>query len=144
VEVAAFVLSVLAILIAGGSLWYTRRADERATRAEQAGRRARLVVASKGGSYTSGQLAPRQWTFGVRNVGQAAARRVRLWLTDSAQEKVSTEMWTDAQLVLLPGEPEQVGSVEQHAPVEPAELEVWVSYEDDDGPQHERLDVQLT
>jgi hypothetical protein len=58
---------VLAILIAGGSLWYTRRADERATGAEQTSRRARLVVVSKGSTHTSGQLAPRHWIFGIRN-----------------------------------------------------------------------------
>lgn len=142
VDVAALVISMLAILIAGGSLWYTRRADQRADRAESREHRAFLVVEPKGGSYTSGQLAPRQWNFGIRNVGPATARRVQLWLTDSAQQRASNDM-SNGQLVLLPDGQEQIGSVMQHAPVEPAELEVWVSYEDDDGPHRKRLDVQL-
>ena len=42
------------------------------------------------------------------------------------------------------GDPSQDGSVNLQLPVETHELEVWVSYEDDDGPHRECLDVLLS
>jgi hypothetical protein len=68
---------------------------------------------------------------------------VQLWLNDQEGQKVSTDMMNGA-LVLVPGDAEQVGSVDLQAPVETPELEVWVAYEDDDGTHRKRLDVQLS
>jgi hypothetical protein len=155
--VAAGIGTAVAIVVSLVSLHYARRADQRAERdaqrleraeqraerAERRERRANLVAQDAGGSYTSGQLAPRQRNFDISNTGPATARRVQLWLTDSAQQRASNDM-TNGQLVLRPGEPGQRGSVMQHAPVEGAELEVWASWTDDDGEHEERLDVQLS
>jgi hypothetical protein len=121
VGITALILSGVAMLSRWGRSGTRDEPTSERRGQSRRGRRARLVVASKGGSYTSGQLAPRLWNFGIRNVGPATARRVQLWLTDSAEQEASKKM-TNGQLALLPGEPEQVGSVEQYAPVEPAEL----------------------
>jgi hypothetical protein len=143
VDVAALIISIFAILIAGGSLYYTRRADQRAARAESRGRRASLFVRSGGSEHVPGQLL-RTFNLLIGNRGPSSARHVRLWLTDRARQQVSTEIVLG--YVLSPTDAPQVaGSLELQVPVEVADLELWASYVDDDGPHTERLDdVQLS
>jgi hypothetical protein len=141
-DVIALIVSGIAILISLGSLIFTWRNDRRAGRAERRGRRADLFVVHDAGSYTPGQL-PRTFNLLLRNRGRATARDVRLWLNDKIGWPVSTVV--EFGQFLHPDNQPHAGSVDLlQVDVDPAELQVWVSYEDDDGPQRERLDVQLS
>jgi hypothetical protein len=140
--------TIAAIVVSFVSLYFAWRADQRAGRAEQRGeraesrgRRANIVVRFAGGETPGDPSRPRLVRLAIRNLGPATAHRLQLWLTDGAGQKVSSDM-TKGEVVLVPDEPEQVGSVD--VPAEARELQVWVSYTDDDGPHEHPLDVQLS
>ena len=74
-------MSILALLVASGSVALALRADRRASQAEAHGRRAHLIVESPGAS--SG-VAGLLFDLRVRNVGSAVARDVTVWLEDES------------------------------------------------------------
>jgi hypothetical protein len=141
-------LAIVAILVSGGSLYYThkadkraRRADKRAERAESAARRAHVIVEAAGGSGTPGETVPRPCNFNLRNVGASPATDVRLWLTDRhVDERVVSSV--AAASVLAPGDPPARLAVDLRAPLTFDEVELWLGYTDDDGPHEERVDTR--
>jgi hypothetical protein len=143
VDDAAFWLSLVAIALAFGSLLFTWRADQRAARAESASRRARIVVESSGSSGSIGE--GRTYTFKVRNLGAVHARGVQLWLTKrGGTQKVSSHM-ASGNLVLVPFEEAEKGSVVLVEDVRLDQLDTWVAWTDDDGPHEElRKDARPT
>lgn len=147
VDVAAFVVSLIALLTAGFSLWLTWGRDERdklrfareerqLTREEEraeAARRANVSVKSAGG-HGGPTATDRQFLYTAHNNGPAAARRVRLWLADSDGAPVSAEADVDG---LQPGERSEKRPLTFHGPTHVGkELQVMVAWEDEDG-QHE-------
>ena len=79
-------MSVLALLVASGSVVLALRADRRASQAEAHGRRAHLVVESPGAIRSATGLL---FDLRVRNVGSAVARDVTVWLEDESGRVVS-------------------------------------------------------
>jgi hypothetical protein len=112
VTVAAFVISLLALLIAGWSLWYTHRADRRAEaaeeRSEQADRReveARLEVTALGGRRPGDGST--EYIYRILNAGKVAAHEVRAWLVDENGEQMHEDA-AGPGLTLLPLEASEV------------------------------------
>ena len=83
-----------------------------------------------------------RYQFSVRNVGEAHASKVQVWLTDRSKRKVSDDMFS-WKVILVPNGDPVVGFVKLTKPVDPDQVEVWTSYTDADGPHTERLDVQF-
>jgi len=79
-------VSILALLVASGSVALALRADRRASRAESHGRRAHLVVESRSSTRT---VAGFLFDLRVRNVGSAVASDVAVWLEDESGRVVS-------------------------------------------------------
>ena len=82
----SLIVSILALLVASGSVALALRADRRATTQRSHGRRANLVVESRGSSAGSTGLL---FDLRVRNVGSAVARDVAVWLEDESGRVVS-------------------------------------------------------
>jgi hypothetical protein len=141
---AALIASLIAVGISLGSLYFTRRADQRATRAESASRRARIIVEAKGGTGRGDQPPPRDFHFDVRNLGAVPARGVQLWLTDRGGARKVSSYMASRDLVLVPFEPAERGRVEVQKKLEPDELDVWIAWTDDEGRHEKRLDVRPT
>jgi hypothetical protein len=133
VTYAAFGLSLVAILVSLGSLYYTHRADRRAARAERAGRRARIIIEPRGYS------TPDRYQFAVRNVGAVPARGVQVWLTDRGGHERLSSLSSEHDVVLIPGEPAKSASVLYRVDPELIELDVWAAWTDDEGRHEERL-----
>lgn len=142
---AAFALSLFAVAVAFGSLVFTVRADGRATRAEGASRRARIIVEPRGGTGRGDQPPPRDFHFDVRNLGAVPARGVQLWLTERGGRRKVSSFMNAGNLVLPPGEPAERGRVEVQEKLEPDQLDVWIAWTDDEGPHEElRKEVRPT
>jgi hypothetical protein len=144
VEVAALVVSVVAVGIALGSLALAVRADRRAGRAEGRDtqrlqreeaeaaerRRAKPMVMERGGS--GGPTADAvQHNYLVRNGGSATMTELRLWIVDGEGKTASS--LAGGQFALAPGEAAHIG-VEIRQPI-PEEQELMVQWRDADG-QH--------
>jgi hypothetical protein len=138
---ASLVVSVVAVLVAAGSLALAMRADQRASRAESAAFRARIVVeplvSQPGGTGRCFELR-------VRNVGAGLASRVRVWLEDEAGRPVSTVAGGDA-LILAPGDETVVSVIVSDAalPPPPVDFPVVVAWVDAVG-KHDRHDAGVT
>jgi hypothetical protein len=138
-------ISIAAILIAGLALYLSYRAERRAARTEERSLRAEIAVefyGSSAGTYAD-NIGPRTYRFSIRNVGAAPARGVQLWLADRSGNRVSTEMVT-RELVLAPDEPRAEGSVVVEEDRAPADLDIWISYADDQGEVEKRVDLELS
>jgi hypothetical protein len=155
VNIAAFGLSVIAILIACGSLIFTARADRRAKRAERraevaderavraerrdeeaaaARRRGIPIVTATGGS--SGSTAdPIVHSYDVRNGRQTVITELRLWIEDSEGEPVSTG--AGGPMALAPSDPPAELSVNASHPGRAGQT-LMVQWRDEDG-EHTEL-----
>lgn len=139
---ASMVVSILAILVAAGSLALAARADRRASRAEARGLRADLIVEPTG---SSSDPKGRRLLLSVRNVGSGVARGVRVWLEDEAGRVVST-VAGDAALTLAPDDDAVALGVtvfEATLPPPPIVFPVMISWSDGAG-HHERHDTGVT
>jgi hypothetical protein len=132
--------TIAAILIALISVWFAWRAHERAGRAERRSRRASLIAVSTDRDLGGGGLW--RYQFSVRNVGEAYASKVQVWLTNRSRRKVSDDMFS-WDVVLVPNGDPVIGFTKLTELVDPDDVEVWTSYTDADGRHTERLEVQL-
>ena len=122
VAIAAFVVSVVAILIAGGSLWYTRRAHQRAERAERREVEARLEVTALGSSPGTGRTL---YDFKILNASKAPAHQVRIWLVDEMGNQLHEDV-PGSGVTLLPNEESKAFRFEISASVEDFRLAlIW-------------------
>jgi type II secretory pathway pseudopilin PulG len=141
-EIAAFVVSLVAITGALISLALSVRADKRAQRAEQrearreerekteaaARLRGRPIVTPRGGS--GGPTAnPVRHDFEVRNAGESTIAELSLWIEDVEGEPISTQ--AGGAVVLAPGELAHF-AVEVRQPL-PVEQVLMVRWRDADG-----------
>jgi hypothetical protein len=132
----SLIVSIVAVLIAVGSLALAVRADRRAGRAEARGLRAQVVVEPRG---SVGEPSTRRFDLRVRNVGAGVAHGVRIWLEDEAGRLVSSRAGGEA-FTLAPGDDpvEVLLSVAEAAlPPPPVSFSVWTSWSDAAG-HHER------
>jgi hypothetical protein len=151
VEIAAFVVSLVAIGIALGSLVLAARADRRAYRAEHRDerrltreerehaerRRGKPVVVPRGGS--GGPAAnPVRHDYEVRNGGEATITALTLWIEDAEGNAVSTE--AGGAIVLAPGDPPAHMAVEVRQPL-PDEQTLMVWWRDADGEHTESTGI---
>lgn len=150
--VAAFLVSLVAIGIAFGSLILAVRADRRAYRAEHRDelrlqreqadaaerRRGRPVVTPRGGS--GGPTADRvRHDYMIRNGGNATITEVWLWIVDGEGNVVSTR--AGGQLALAPGDPPAHMAVEVPQPL-PDEQNLMVQWRDADGEHTESTGIR--
>lgn len=82
----SLIVSILALLVASGSVALALRADRRASQAEAHAHRAHLIVESPGVRSGGAGLL---FDLRVRNVGSAVARDVTVWLEDESGRVVS-------------------------------------------------------
>jgi hypothetical protein len=151
VEVAALVVSLVAVVIAFGSLMLAMRADRRAYRAEHRDelrlhreeeeaaerRRGRPVVVLRVGS--GGPTADTvRHEYQVRNGGNAAISEACLWIEDGEGNVVSTR--AGGRLALAPGESAFM-TVEVRQPL-PEEQELMVQWRDPDGEHTESTGIR--
>lgn len=151
-EVAALVVSLVAIGIAFGSLILAVRADRRAYRAEhrdelrlqheqaeaEERRRGRPVVVPRGGS--GGPTAnPVRHDYEIRNGGNATITELWLWIVDGDGNVVSTR--AGGPLALAPGDPPAHMAVEVRQPL-PHEQELTVQWRDADGEHTESTGIR--
>lgn len=136
-EIAAFVVSLVALLWAGIALVYTHRADRRAGRAERraeqeavARLRAKPVAIERGGR--GGRRAETtDYSYEVRNAGQGTLTELWLWHQTPGGKSVSTK--AGGRMVLAAGEAAKSHlSVTTRQPYA-EEQEVWFEWVDDDG-----------
>lgn len=142
-DVAAFILALIAVAISLGSLRLARRADRREDRAAERGerkeerdiveatarRQGRPIVTPRGGS--GGPTAnPVRHDYEIRNGGQATITELGLWIVDGEGETVSTR--AGGALALAPGDPPARMAVEVRQPL-PLEQTLMVQWRDQDG-----------
>lgn len=152
-QLASFVVSLLAIGIALGSVALARRADKRAEGAEYreqrrerreeaeaaALRQARPVVTPRGGS--GGPTADRiQHNYEVRNTGQAAITELWLWIENGEGKAVSTR--AGGALVLAAGDPPAHMAIEVIQKPLPKEQSLMVQWRDADGLHTEATGIE--
>lgn len=139
---ASFAVSIVAVLVAGGSLVVAVRAERRATRAESSSRRADLVVEPAG---SSGDGSGRRFALRVRNVGSAVARGVRVWLEDEAGRVVSTVAGETTSTLARDDEPVTLVLTvpEARLPPPPVTFAVLASWSDPAG-HHEGVATGVT
>ena len=132
---ASLVVSMAAVLVAGGSLVVAVRADRRAARAEAHAGRAAIAVEPVS---SHADAAGRRFELRVRNVGVSVARTVRVWLENEAGRTVSTVAGGDA-LTLAPGDEATLSVTVSDAalPPPPVAFPVLVSWTDAAG-SHDR------
>jgi hypothetical protein len=150
VQVAGFVISLIAIGLAIASFVYATRADRRAGRAEERAERAeareerrerreeaeaaarksgRPFVEEQGGG--GGPTAnPVNHNYKVRNIGPAVTTGVRLWITDAEGRTVSN---TAGGLALAPNDPPTFMTVSVPQPLPTSELKLIVGWNDSAG-----------
>jgi hypothetical protein len=131
----SLVVSIVAVLIAGGSLALALRADRRATRAESRAGRAQIAIEPVRAHV---EAAGRRFELRIRNVGAGVARTVRVWLENEAGRAVSSVAGGE-DLTLAPGD-ETILSVtvsEAALPPPPVTFPVLVSWDDPAG-SHDR------
>jgi hypothetical protein len=142
--VAALGISLAAVLIALGSLVFTRRADRRAARAEERAERAdrreveaRLEVTSLGGrSSGDGSTAH---VYSVLNASKVAAHALRAWLVDEGTGEQAHEDVPGPGVTLLPLEEKNV-EIRTHRDV--ADLRLVLVWTDGAGEHIETRDSQ--
>lgn len=142
-DVAAFILALIAVAISLRSLRLARRADRREDRAAERGerkeereiaeatarRRGHPIVTPRGGS--GGPTAdPVTHGFVVRNGGQATITELGLWIVDGEGRTVSN--LAGGALALAPGDPPARMAVEVRQPL-PLEQTLMVRWRDQDG-----------
>jgi hypothetical protein len=127
VDIAAFAISLVAMLIAGGALYYTRRADQRARRQE---RREEAAITSElvvGGAIPSDWQGRRAYRFHITNKGRTHASDVDAYLVDQNDHEVSEFSYEHSRLPgLPPGERDEVAVVvkDEHRERNPLRLKV--------------------
>lgn len=149
--VAALVVSLIAVVIALVSVWFTWRSDRREERSEwreelrdrkaekeavaaaereAMQRRAQLVVRDAGSE--GGPTHPmRKLHFTVRNTGMAAASNVALWLSEDTNLPIGISAEIDG---LAPGKRSHKMTVEFNAPQYTGKpLNVMLTWSDGDG-----------
>jgi hypothetical protein len=114
-----------------------KRADERAEREEERSTRANLVVQPVGRSLHE----PFTYSFTVRNLGPAVARDIRLWLRDEQGQNVST---ITAPHPALAENEDSFFAPELTETREMDQLWVWMRYTDDAGVHEEKRDERPT
>jgi hypothetical protein len=147
VAVAALTISLVAVLVALGSLVLAVRADRRHGRAEvreeRAEERAEAEAAARRqaspvvvpGAVDGGPTAETvRHRFHVRNAGRASLHDLRLWIEDGAGNVVSER--GEAPGVLAPGDPAVEVGVRVPQPLPDVQV-LWVGWRDDDGEQRE-------
>lgn len=150
-DVAAVVIAVVAVLISGGSLIYTRRSEKRAVRAEEQSIRAderasraearaeqesierrqgRPIVVP--GSISGGYRADRvTYEYKVQNAGQAVITGLWLWHEDEVGNPISTGAGGPNQVLEPSGSPVFM-SVDVNTP-RPQKQRVVVRWQDATG-----------
>jgi hypothetical protein len=138
----SLVVSIAALVIAGGSLAIAIRADRRAGRAEARGLRAEVVVEP---SASSSDPKGRRFPLGVRNVGSGVARNVHVWLEDEAGRIVSSIAGGEGLTLVPNDDPVVLGVVVSDAslPPPPVTYSVFISWSDGAG-EHERVDARVS
>jgi hypothetical protein len=140
------VVSIVAVLVAAGSLVVALRADRRAGRAEARGFRAQLVVEPSGsGGAPTGEPGVRRFDVTVRNVGLGVARGVRVWLEDESGRAVSSRSAGNAVTIAPGEEPVRLSLTvaEASLPPPPVSFSVWIAWSDEAG-RHEREHAGVT
>lgn len=134
VEIAAVIISIVAVLLSGGSLWYTHRADLRADRAE---RRAEEQIAdAKRANLTAeyqsviGNDRRREYRIRVRNLGPAPAHRVATWLEADDGSLLGAD---SGRRSLMQGDSEEFRPVVPPLKDYAGRLALFVRWNDDEG-----------